>query len=432
MRTLYLFRRDLRIYDNRALLQAYKDSEKIFTIYIFNKNYFKYREIDLNHKFTIFILNILKEINKKIKIHVFFGDIKEILANIFSKYKIDAVYFSDSLSWFEEKENKEIEEICKEYKVKCRKFFDNFLTDPRKFKPTYNFSNFYKRWLKDINSNILPEIKNDKFSELDELDIHEFIKKFNLIDYNEEHIKFEWLEKRKREFIFENYNKFKDYPGIDGTSKLSHFINVGAISIRELYNIAKDKSNEFIRQLSWREYYYSIRFWYPWMKNLEIKKKMRNIKWENDMYFIKSFFEGKTGYPIVDAGIKQLKQEGWIHNRVRLILANFLVKDLLVDWRIGEKFFRKYLIDYDEVLNVGNWQWCASVGIDPLPLRLFNPIVQAKKYDPYCKYIKKYLGELKEIDCKALHNPIQYKIGNYIEPIVNHYEQIKKFRNLLY
>lgn len=109
------------------------------------------------------------------------------------------------------------------------------------------------------------------------------------------------------------------------------------------------------------------------------------------MYFIKSFFEGKTGYPIVDAGIKQLKQEGWIHNRVRLILANFLVKDLLVDWRIGEKFFRKYLIDYDEVLNVGNWQWCASVGIDPLPLRLFNLIVQAKKYDPYCKYIKKYL-----------------------------------------
>ncbi|MCX8170597.1 MAG: hypothetical protein N3E47_01300 [Candidatus Bathyarchaeota archaeon] len=240
-----------------------------------------------------------------------------------------------------------------------------------------------------------------------------------------------WHTHRLQFFDFRKYAVTRDYPYLDGTSKLSPYISLGILSIRDLFNYAVEFSEEFVRQLAWREFYYYLKNKYPWMRNMEIKSRMRNIRWENDEYLINAFKEGKTGYPIVDAGIRQLKSERWMHNRVRLIVANFLVKDLHVDWRIGEDFFKKNLIDYDETLNVGNWQWSASVGVDPLPLRVFNPMRQAEKYDPLCEYIKKYIPELRDLDHKELHDPLKYRLKGYYEPIVNHYERIKKFKEMI-
>lgn len=167
----------------------------------------------------------------------------------------------------------------------------------------------------------------------------------------------------------------------DGASKLSPCIRFGILSLREILKKAIeeiDLENQFIKELAWREFWYHIKVYFPEIKNLEFQEKRRGLKWENREEYIEAFFEGKNGYPIVDAGIRQLEEEGWIHNRMRMILASFLTKDLIVDWRIGEEFFKKNLIDYDEVVNIGNWQWCASVGADPRPFRMLNPILQAK------------------------------------------------------
>lgn len=431
MKTLYIFRRDLRTYDNKALFHAYRKSEKIVPIYVFNETYLKDRGINLNSKWVRLVLNCLAKINEKMKLHVFIGSYKDVLERILSKYEFNSCFVSDSLSWSEEIENKEIESICSEYGVKLYKIVDNFLSDPREFKPTSTFSRFYRTWLRRINVESYPEVGADKFKTIGEETLEEFVERVRIGSDADDTLTIEWLESRKKAFRFEDYDRLRNFPYVDGSSRLSHFINIGAISVRELYSLTKDRSKKFIRQLAWREYYYAARFWYPWMNRLEVKEKMRGIKWENDENLIKAFFEGKTGYPIVDAGIRQLREEGWIHNRVRLIVASFLVKDLIVDWRIGEEFFRKHLIDFDEVLNIGNWQWSASVGFDPIPLRIFNPFIQSEKFDPRGEYIKRYLPELRDVRSKYLHNPLKYKIKDYVEPIVDHFEQIRKLRRIL-
>ncbi|MFN3471907.1 MAG: FAD-binding domain-containing protein, partial [Aquificaceae bacterium] len=199
--------------------------------------------------------------------------------------------------------------------------------------------------------------------------------------------------------------------------------------LREVFKRAKDKSEQYIKELAWREFWYHIAFNFPQTKDLEFQEKRRGIAWENREEYIKSFFEGTTGYPIVDAGIRQLKREKWLHNRMRMILASFLSKVLLIDWRIGEAFFKEHLLDYDEVVNVGNWQWSASVGADPKPFRLFNPILQARRYDPDCNYIKRYLPELSHLPCSMLTDPINNQLP-YHKPIVNYYERINIARRL--
>lgn len=429
MRSLYIFSRDLRTYDNRALYEAYKSSDEIIACFIFENRYLK--NINLNADRMLLIVEALKNIEENINLHIFSGDAKDIVDYLISKYRIDRVYISNSFSWTEDEISRDIEEVCKTHKVCFIKIVDNFISDPTKVELTNNFHNFYKNWKRQANLEMFPEIKGDKFIEVDEKRLVDFIRENRIKDSDKDFLKISWLEKRKNSFDFSKYDKLRNLPYVDGTSRLSHFISIGAVSVRELYNLASNRSEEFIRQLAWREYYYAIKIRKPWMKDLELKENMRRIDWENDEEKIKSFINGTTGYPIVDAGIRQLKEEGWIHNRVRLIVANFLVKDLLVDWRIGERFFKEHLIDYDEVLNVGNWQWSASVGVDVLPLRVFNPILQSKKYDPKGEYIKKYIPELSDADIRAIHDPIRYRLSGYVEPIVDHGEQIRRFKSMI-
>ncbi|MFN3478453.1 MAG: FAD-binding domain-containing protein, partial [bacterium] len=231
-------------------------------------------------------------------------------------------------------------------------------------------------------------------------------------------------KERINSFDFCGYEFTRNNLDLDGSSKLSPYIRFGLLSLNRLYSIVSAKCGgdcHFIKELAWREYWYSIKLNFP--SFLDVEFQDRGVKWQNNEEYIRAFFEARTGYPIVDAAIVQLKEENWIPNRARLILGSFLTKHLLTDWRIGEKFFMKYLIDYDEVVNVGNWQWVASVGPDPRPLRIFNPIIQAQKFDPEAKYIKKYLPELSKIPPYMLHDPITYKLP-YHKPIVNHYQQV--------
>ncbi|MEM2450031.1 MAG: deoxyribodipyrimidine photo-lyase [Candidatus Methanomethylicaceae archaeon] len=432
MKVLYWFRRDLRTKDNRALAEAISKADKIVAVFVIDSEVLGYLKMSHYDSRFKFLLNALRNLDKRIRLHVFYGKTYEIFNYLLGKYKFDAIYTTNSLSWIEDSKIQEVKELCQRNSVKFIEIIDNILVNPFSIGSSIiNFTTFYRRWRKLVDAKTIGELSFDNFIEIDEPNLEELCKKYGW-SFSEDLLwKVDWYNYRLQSFDFGKYAITKDYPHLDGTSKLSPYISLGIVSIRDLFNKAVDVSEEFIRQLAWREFYYYLKYKHPYMKYLELKPHRRNIAWNYDKSLINIFKEGKTGYPIVDAGIRQLKMEKWMHNRVRLIVANFLVKDLLIDWRIGEEFFRENLIDYDEVLNIGNWQWSASVGVDPLFVRIFNPMKQAEKYDPLCQYIKKYIPELRDYKCRELHNPIKYRIREYYEPIVDHYEQIKKFREMI-
>ena len=221
------------------------------------------------------------------------------------------------------------------------------------------------------------------------------------------------------------------------TSELSAYIKFGCVSIREVYKTFKTK-HDFIRQLFWRDFYANILYSFPHVLGSTMKSKYNKIHWHHNSNWFKKWCDGETGYPVVDAGMRQLLQTGYMHNRARLITASFLVKTLLVDWRIGEHYFASQLIDYDPASNNGNWQWISGGGADSQPyFRIFNPWEQAKKHDPDCEYITKWVPELSSVPNKSILNWNTEYLNYpkvYTEPIINYSEQkiktLKMYNNI--
>lgn len=263
---------------------------------------------------------------------------------------------------------------------------------------------------------------------------------------------------------FSHYDELRNLPAVDGSTRLSPYIRFGIFSVREIYakfvpnpslqrgyyeaggdfvseipeqhpqslhdsSFAKELISEtLLSELIWREFWYHIAYYFPFIYQIEFQERRRSIDWKRDKssYEWEMFETGKTGYPLVDAAIRQLIETNWMHNRLRMVVASFLTKNLGIDWRIGEKWFKKYLIDYDEAVNYGNWQWSASVGADPKPVRIFNPLLQSEKFDTECRFIKKYIPELADIDPKRIHT-LELQ-GVYTAPIVGQKESAAEVR----
>lgn len=237
-----------------------------------------------------------------------------------------------------------------------------------------------------------------------------------------------------------NYKEQRDLPALPATSKLSLFFKNGSLTpslVLSLLNLQKEEfmpqsgragENQFLREIVWREFYYSILFHFPFVENQSFLPQYRDLKWHNNQNWFQRWCEGTTGFPIVDAGMRELLSTGWMHNRVRMIVASFLTKDLLIDWRWGEKHFMKYLLDGDLAPNNGGWQWAASTGCDPQPyFRIFNPWLQSAKFDPGGDYIKTHIPALKAAPAAALHDPeFDRSRYGYPKPMVNHSEQKMK------
>jgi deoxyribodipyrimidine photo-lyase len=239
----------------------------------------------------------------------------------------------------------------------------------------------------------------------------------------------------------DHYLEKRDYPNDPGTSHLSIYLKNGSITpAMVLYSLDlknekwgdKTGRNQFLKEIVWREFYYHILYHQPNVEHEAFLSQFRNLKWENREDWFEAWKQGKTGYPIVDAGMRQLNTTGWMHNRVRMIVASFLCKDLLISWQWGENYFMKQLLDGDLAPNNGGWQWAASTGCDPQPyFRIFNPTLQSEKFDPKGEYIKKFLPELKNISPDWLHAPWTRPEGNpYISPIVDHQQQKVKALDL--
>jgi deoxyribodipyrimidine photo-lyase len=238
----------------------------------------------------------------------------------------------------------------------------------------------------------------------------------------------------KNNQYLKNYKHRRNIPSDEGTSRLSAHHKFGTISIRESYHMAKTHSgagSHFISELYWRDFYMYIAYHFPVVFKKSFLPWAKNIAWLNDKKQFAAWCEGKTGVPMVDAGMRQLNKTGWMHNRPRMIVASYLTKNLLIDWRWGEKYFATKLVDYDPAQNNGGWQWSASTGADPRPLRIFNPYTQAVNYDSEAKYIKKWVPELAEVDTNKLTNGKTQDFSllatkNYPAPLVDQRESFHR------
>ncbi|QER41656.1 deoxyribodipyrimidine photo-lyase [Thermodesulfobacterium sp. TA1] len=432
-RAIVWFKRDLRIEDNEALFEASVFAEEIIPIFIFIPSLF---EIFGKRKDRLgFIVSALKKLDKDLrnlggKLYVFVGEPREIFSEIIKTSQAQGVFTNKDFSFTGEEIESEIRSICLSFGIDFHVYLGNFLCDITKIPFKRIYSHFLKEWLKNLRLDCKPiptkiNVPEMPFSTLDNL--------LQKLEYEENrHFTLDFGFQRLNNFDFRRYNETRNRLDLDGTSKLSPYIRFGVLSLRKIFKKAEEvagKDCQFIKELAWREFWYHIKHYFPQLKELEFQEKRRNIPWENDEKLFKAFIDGRTGYPIVDAGIRQLLLEGFMHNRARMIVASFLTKDLFIDWRLGEAFFKEHLIDYDEVVNTGNWQWVASVGVDLKPFRMFNPILQAKNFDPEAKYIKRYLPELKNLPPYMLHNPLRYKLP-YLQPIVNHFDRarvVKKY-----
>ena len=413
--SIFWFRRDLRIDDNPGLYEALANSKNVIPIFIFDTNIIDNLPSDDNRiKFIWHSLSLLNERLKEVgsALNIFKGNPLEVFKKIILKYRLTSVYVNRDYEKYSIKRDKEINTFLNENKIAFNLSKDHVFFEPNEIlksdgTPYTVFTPYSKKWFEKFYSEKLPQyqIKNlvDNFFKTN----YKPIISLSEIGFSNDEIEFEKFNLGDE--LIKNYNSKRDFPYLNSTSKIGPYLRFGLISVREVgkKTIEKKFDQSFLRQLIWRDFYIQIFFHFPDSENENFKPAYDKIIWLNEEEKFEKWCAGETGYPIVDAGMKELNATGFMHNRVRMIAASFLCKHLLIHWKKGESYFAKKLLDYEMASNVGNWQWVAGTGVDAAPyFRLFNPEIQMKKFDPQKVYIKKWLPK--------------YDPENYLEPIIDH------------
>lgn len=425
-KAIFWFRQDLRIFDNLWFIKSIIENDEILPIFIFDKNIVSDFGWLNDQKFW-FLRDILEYLDTQIssksnwRLNVFYDFPEKIIPFLMNKYQIDSIYANKTYSNYWVSRDNLIGEIIKKDWKNFYLVHDFLLVEPTKIPQRKVFTPFFKLWEKEISEFILQEPKYFKVIEIDE--------KYNISDFinisKHPYFTLDFWINRFDEYIKEDYGQYRNDLDKDWTSKLSPYIRFWVFSIRQIYNKAIKTNKHFIQELAWREFWHHISYYFPETKDIEFQETKRNINWKNNPKMFDKWCKWETGYPIVDACMKQLLETNRMHGRGRMIVASFLTKDLLIDWRWGEAFFKKHLLDYDEALNYWNWQWSASVWADPKPLRIFNPILQSQKFDSDTKFIKKYIPQLELEKPEHIHDPIK-NILWYHSIIINHNEAQKE------
>ena len=446
---LFIHHRDLRNHDNTTLIKQSKEEGNITPIFVFPPE-----QIDpkINEYFSNnlvqFMIQSLKELNtdyQKSKgfLYTFKGKYIKVLSRIHKDIGINSIGFNKDYSPYAKKRDKKIIKFCDKYGIKVYTEEDILLHDIgtgnglTKSEEPYKVFTPFKKNLMKYPVRKVDNFKKFKYSTNDKLKNKYFFEEIDTLYTSNDKV----LVKGGRKWALnriKNLNKFKNYDECRNfltyqTTLLSASINFNVISIRELYYKLLNKfgiNNGIINELYWRDFYYNILFYFPHIIKGSFRKKYDNIKWDNNPEHFKAWKEGKTGFPIIDACMRQMNTVGYMHNRGRMIVSSFLVKNLLTDWRKGEKYFAISLIDYNISANNGGWQWSSGGGTDAQPyFRIFNPWTQAKKFDKECDYIKTWIPELKDVSNKDILNwdkaYLKYDI-DYPKPIVDHSKTRKR------
>ncbi|GAA6769220.1 deoxyribodipyrimidine photo-lyase [Flavobacterium sp. CGRL1] len=408
--SFFWFRRDLRLEDNIGLFHALQSDLPVIPLFIFDEDILD--NLPKNDARVSFIYDSLQKINNKLNtfessILIKKGKTTAVWKSLLSEFDIQNVFFNKDYEPFAIKRDTVICSLLKENNIECFSFKDHVIFEEKEItkadgSPYTVYTPYKNKWLEKYHflgavpecdsSSMHSNFAKNKFSFPDLAEIGFEKSSIKVLPHNLTQIT--------------NYKETRDFPALDSTSYLSPHLRFGTVSIRKLVNWANRKNQTFLSELIWREFFIQILFSFPNCVNHNFKSAYDGIQWRNNEEDFKRWCSGNTGYPMVDAGMRQLNETGYMHNRVRMVVASFLCKHLLINWQWGEAYFAEKLLDFELASNVGNWQWAAGTGCDAAPyFRVFNPEIQQKKFDEKGEYIRKWIPE--------------FDFG-YAEPMVDH------------
>ncbi|HET8838876.1 MAG TPA: deoxyribodipyrimidine photo-lyase [Flavobacteriaceae bacterium] len=410
--SIFWFRRDLRLKDNIGLLKALESDFPVLPIFIFDKEILGKLENRQDRRVDYF-WQALQAINAKLKekgsrLTTFFGTPPAVFKSLSANYNIQAVFCNRDYEPDAIKRDKEIYTYFKEKNILFKAFKDQVIFDKSQVvkddgNPYIVYTPYAKKWRKTLQKSDYESVRMN----WQNLFQQSFKKIHSLKDIGFEETDMKFIQPTIESEIIDEYDKTRDFPAENGTTRLGIALRFGTISIRKCVAFGLKHNDIWLSELIWREFFMQILYHFPKVVNQAFKSKYDAIEWRNNEKEFLLWCRGETGFPLVDAGMRQLNKTGYMHNRVRMVVASFLVKDLLIDWRWGEAYFAEKLNDYELASNNGNWQWIAGCGCDAAPyFRIFNPTTQIKKYDKDYEYIQKWVPEIGTVD--------------YPEPIVIH------------
>ena len=413
---IFWFRRDLRLNDNAGLYRALKAGIPVLPIFIFDKNILSKLQ-NKQDKRVEFIHTAITNLDAELQklgssLQVFYSTPDKVFKKLTTNYNIQAIYLNhDYEPYALERDNHvrlffEKKDIAfKSYKDQC--VFEKSEVTKDDGKPYTIFTPYSRKWKLKLNDFYVKPYPTEKyaFNFFKQKPAKSHIQSLKDLGFESTDLVIPSTTIKKQ--LITNYKENRDFPAINGTSHLSVHLRFGTVSIRALAKAAQGLNETWLNELIWRDFYMMILSHFPHVAKNSFKPKYDKIMWRNNESEFKVWCEGNTGFPIVDAGMRELNTTGFMHNRVRMIVASFLVKDLLIDWRWGEAYFAEKLIDFDLSANNGGWQWAAGSGCDAAPyFRIFNPTEQIKKFDAQYEYIKKWVPE--------------FNTAQYAKPIVDH------------
>lgn len=415
MKSLFWHRRDLRITDNAGLYKALKNCAEVIPVFIFDTTILE--RLPRNDQRVRFILESVKQLKTEYRnlgsdLHIYQGDPKILIPEIALKEHVHTVFTNRDYEPYALERDKAIFENLQPKGIDFIGTKDHVIFEKNEVlkedgSPYTVFTPYSRKWKSKLDSFYLASYPVEKYTEhLSRTDEESETPSLTELGFNPEEIH-TFASSVAHDNVILNYKENRDIPSLPGTSRLSQHLRFGTISIRELARKAHSLNETFLNELIWRDFYQMIIFHFPHSVKASFKPQYDRIEWEHNENHFKAWCEGRTGYPMVDAGMRELNATGFMHNRVRMVTASFLTKHLLLDWRLGEAYFAEKLLDFELASNVGGWQWASGTGCDAAPyFRVFNPESQQKKFDPDFKYIKKWVPE--------------FGTTNYPPPIIEH------------
>ncbi len=421
--SVFWFRRDFRLDDNVGLCNALSSGLSVLPIFIFDTNILDKLEnradarVDFIHQEVSRLKEELKGYESDLL--VLHGDPLVLWKDLVSQYSIKNVIYNHDYESYAIVRDDKVTSFLKSKHIEVQSFKDHVIFEKSEVvkdagSPYTVFTPYKKKWLaklnevgESINQTAYLEILQDKlsFKNLYKVTSEFDIPSLKTLGFYPSDQSF--ISNQIDAEIITHYNKTRDFPSLKGTSKLGLHLRFGTISIRKLANLAIDINPTYLNELIWRDFYFMILHHFPHVEKSAFRPAYDEIEWRNNENEFGAWCQGKTGYPLVDAGMRELQETGFMHNRVRMVTASFLTKHLLIDWRWGEAWFASKLLDFELASNNGGWQWAAGCGTDAAPyFRIFNPTTQAQKFDKDMSYIKKWVPELNEM--------------SYSSPIVDH------------
>jgi deoxyribodipyrimidine photo-lyase len=462
---LFWHRRDLRITDNVGLAAARQISSKVVGVFCLDRNILN--RDDIAPARVSYMVGCLQELQASYaevgsQLLVLFDRPSQAIPNLAEALQAKYVFWNWDVEPYSQERDRAVTEVLKEKRVSVRNFWDQLLHSPAEIhaaseQPYTVYTPFWKKWSSKSKSQPAGKLQNVAGLTGEEAEIAKqagaialptakdlgFIWERELVIPPGELAAKARLEEFCQRAIFD-YREQRDFPGNEGTSRLSAALKFGVIGIRTVWAAtvaAKEQTSSkearieietWQKELAWREFYQHVLYHFPQLADGAYRELFKSFPWDNNEAYFQAWREGKTGYPIVDAAMRQLNTIGWMHNRCRMIVASFLTKDLIIDIKWGEKYFMQKLIDGDLSANNGGWQWSASSGMDAQPLRIFNPYNQAQKFDPEGVYIRRWLPELRSLDTTSLLtgniSPLDRQALGYPAPIVEHNRQQRLFK----